>query len=177
MLQFVVYLVLHGFGQLHHKKLGYSFYIIKVYISSTLHLQSVICILFYIECFIILNHSACFIILTNLFTCFYISIGFYLTTAKISNIADICKRLYVKPQLLPPYLYAITSLIGSLPKGFGKVPQRVWEVFPKGLGDFPNGFGEVCCQATEFYTLSSGSFGDEDCKSQCMPVANHKHAI
>ena len=56
-------------------------------------------------------------------------------------------------------------------------PQRVWGGVPKGLGDFPNGFGEVCCQATEFYTLSNGSFGDEDCKSQCMPVANYKHAI
>jgi len=68
-------------------------------------------------------------------------------------------------------------LIGSLPKGFGGLPQRVWEVFPKGLGRFPNGFGEVCCQTEEFYTLSSGSFGDEDNKSQCMPVVNYKHAI
>ena len=62
---------------------------------------------------------------------------------------------FLQPQLLPPYLHNLTSLIGS----------------------FPNGFGEVCCQATEFYTLSIGSFGDEDSKSQCMPVANHKHAI
>ena len=50
-------------------------------------------------------------------------------------------------------------------------------MFPKGLGGFPNGFGEVCCQAAEFYTLSSESFGDEDSKSQCMPVANHNHAV
>ena len=85
--------------------------------------------------------------------------------------------ILITPQLSPPYLHNLTSLIGSLSKGFGGLPQRVWEVFPKGLGGFPNGFGEVCCQATEFYTLSIGSFGDEDSKSQCMPVANHKHAI
>ena len=88
----------------------------------------------------------------------------YLRSAKISNIADICKRLYVKLHHSPPYLYAITSLIGSLPKGFGKVPQRVWEGPPMALGGFPNGFGEVCCQATEFYTLSSESCSSNLCK-------------
>ena len=67
--------------------------------------------------------------------------------------------------------------LGDFPRGFGRVPQWLWEGSPMALGGFPNGFGEVCCQATEFYTLSSGSFGDEDSKSQCMPVANHKHAI
>ena len=32
----------------------------------------------------------------------------------------------LQPQLLPPYLNAITSLIGSLPKGFGGLPQWLW---------------------------------------------------
>jgi len=74
-------------------------------------------------------------------------------------------------------LVASPKGLGRCPKGFGGLPQWVWEGSPKGLGDFPNGFGEVYCQAAEFYTLSSGSFGDEDSKSQCMPVANYKHAI
>ena len=50
--------------------------------------------------------------------------------------------ILITPQLLPPYLNAITSLIGSFPKGFGevsqrfgRVPQRVWEGLPKGLGN------------------------------------------
>ena len=37
--------------------------------------------------------------------------------------------------------------------------------------------GKSCCQAVDFYTLSSESFGDEDSKSQCMPVANYNHAV
>ena len=31
--------------------------------------------------------------------------------------------------------------LGRLPKGFGKVSQRVWEGSPKGLGGIPKGFG------------------------------------
>ncbi|MBR7167635.1 MAG: hypothetical protein IKD33_02360 [Bacteroidales bacterium] len=33
---------------------------------------------------------------------------------------------FLQPQLLPPYLNAITSLIGTLPKGFGGLPQWLW---------------------------------------------------
>ena len=43
---------------------------------------------------------------------------------------------FLQPQLLPPYLNAITSLIGSLPKGFGRVPKRVWGTSPMALGRY-----------------------------------------
>ena len=42
----------------------------------------------------------------------------YLRSAKVNNIADICKRLYVKLHHSPPYLYAITSLINGYYYGF-----------------------------------------------------------